>query len=65
MVGGAPLVVKLTEGTHGVGVVLAETRKAAKSLIEAFYGLGANILIQEYIDEAHGSTFASSWLETP
>jgi len=53
--GGAPVVIKLLEGTHGIGVVLAETRKAAKSVIEAFYGLGANILIQEFIEEAHGA----------
>lgn len=55
LVGGAPLVVKLLEGTHGLGVVLAETKKAAKSVIEAFYGIGTNILIQEYIDEADGN----------
>ena len=54
-VGGTPLVIKLLEGTQGIGVVLAETRKAAKSVIEAFYGLKANILIQEFIREAHGS----------
>ncbi len=55
LVGGAPVVIKLLEGTQGIGVVLAETRKAAKSVIEAFYGLGANILIQEFIEEAHGA----------
>ncbi|HWV73185.1 MAG TPA: 30S ribosomal protein S6--L-glutamate ligase [Pseudosphingobacterium sp.] len=55
MVGGAPLVIKLLEGTQGIGVVLAETRKAASSVIEAFYGLGNNILIQEYIKESRGS----------
>ncbi|MBE8722549.1 30S ribosomal protein S6--L-glutamate ligase [Sphingobacterium pedocola] len=55
MVGGAPLVIKLIEGTQGIGVVLAETKKAASSVIEAFYGLGSNILIQEYIKEAKGS----------
>lgn len=55
LVGGAPVVIKLLEGTHGIGVVLAETKKAAKSVIEAFYGLGADILIQEFIDEAQGS----------
>lgn len=54
-VGGAPLVIKLLEGTQGLGVVLAETRKAAKSVIEAFYNLNANILIQEYIEEAKGA----------
>ena len=47
MVGGPPLVIKLLEGTQGIGVVLAETKKAASSVIEAFYGLGNNILIQE------------------
>jgi len=55
MVGGAPLVVKLLEGTQGIGVVLAETKKAAESVIEAFMGLKANILIQEYIKEAGGA----------
>ena len=54
-VGGAPLVVKLLEGTQGVGVVLAETKKAAESVIEAFRGLNANILAQEYIKEAGGA----------
>jgi len=55
MVGGAPLVIKLLEGTQGIGVVLAETRKAAESVIEAFMGLKANILVQEYIREAGGA----------
>ena len=55
MVGGAPLVVKLLEGTQGIGVVLAETNKAAESIIEAFMGLKANILVQEYIKEAGGA----------
>lgn len=55
MVGGAPLVIKLLEGTQGIGVVLAETKKAASSVIEAFYGLGNNILIQEYIKESKGT----------
>ena len=55
MVGGAPLVIKLLEGTQGIGVVLAETRKVAESVIEAFLGLKANILIQEYIAEAGGA----------
>jgi len=54
-VGGAPLVVKLLEGTQGIGVVLAETAKAAESVIEAFRGLDANILVQEFIKEAEGS----------
>ncbi len=54
-VGGAPLVIKLLEGTQGIGVVLAETRKAAESVIEAFMGLSANILVQEFIKEAGGA----------
>lgn len=52
--GGAPLVIKLLEGTQGIGVVLAETHKAASSVIEAFRGLKANILVQEFIKEAGG-----------
>ena len=55
MVGGAPLVIKLLEGTQGIGVVLAETRKASESVIEAFMGLKANIMVQEYIKEAGGA----------
>ena len=55
LVGGAPLVVKLLEGTQGIGVVLAETNKAAESVIEAFRGLDANILVQEFIKEAGGA----------
>lgn len=55
MCGGAPLVIKLLEGTQGVGVVLAETENAAGSVIEAFKDLNANILVQEYIQEAKGS----------
>lgn len=54
-VGGAPLVIKLLEGTQGIGVVLAETYQAAKSVIEAFRGLDANILVQEFIQEAGGA----------
>lgn len=54
LVGGAPLVIKLLEGTQGIGVVLAETYQAAKSVIQAFRGLDANILVQEYIKEAEG-----------
>ena len=53
-VGGAPVVIKLLEGTQGIGVVLAETYQAAKSVIEAFRGLDANILVQEFIKEARG-----------
>lgn len=55
MVGGAPLVIKLLEGTQGVGVVLAETQKAAESVINAFKSLNANILVQEFIKEAQGT----------
>jgi ribosomal protein S6--L-glutamate ligase len=55
MAGGAPLVIKLLEGTQGIGVVLAETRQAAESVIEAFMDLEAQILIQEYIKEAKGA----------
>ena len=54
MVGGAPLVIKLLEGTQGKGVVLAETAKAAESVINAFKSLRANILVQEFIKEAAG-----------
>jgi len=54
MVGGTPLIVKLLEGTQGKGVVLAETRKAAESVINAFKSLNANILVQEFIKEANG-----------
>jgi ribosomal protein S6--L-glutamate ligase len=54
-VGGVPLVVKLLEGTQGLGVVLAENRKAAASVIEAFNGLKARIIVQEFISEAHGA----------
>jgi len=55
LVGGAPVVVKLLEGTQGKGIVLAETRKAAESVIEAFRGLEANFLVQEFVKEAGGS----------
>jgi ribosomal protein S6--L-glutamate ligase len=54
-VGGAPLVIKLLEGTQGIGVVLAETDQAATSVIQAFRGLDANILVQEFIKEAKGA----------
>jgi len=55
IVGGAPLVIKLLEGTQGIGVILAENRKAGQAVIEAFRGLDANILVQEFIKEAGGS----------
>ena len=54
-VGGTPVVIKLLEGTQGIGVVLAETQKAAESVIQAFMGLKANIMVQEFIKEAGGS----------
>lgn len=54
MVGGAPLVIKLLEGTQGIGVVLAETNRGAKSIIEAFLGKNIFILVQEFIKEALG-----------
>src|SRR3990167_4660989 len=55
MVGGPPLVIKFLEGTQGVGVILVETSKAARSVIEAFLGLKVNIMVQEYIKEAAGA----------
>lgn len=55
MVGGPPLVIKLIEGTQGVGVVLAENKKAAQSVIQTMMGLNANIIVQEYIREAKGA----------
>ena len=54
-VGGAPVVIKLLEGTQGVGVILAETEASAISIIEAFSAASMNIMVQEYIKEAHGS----------
>ncbi|HEV2745710.1 MAG TPA: 30S ribosomal protein S6--L-glutamate ligase [Allosphingosinicella sp.] len=54
LAGGPPVVIKLLEGTQGIGVVLGETQKAAESIIQAFGGVNTNILVQEYIEEAHG-----------
>lgn len=54
-IGGAPCVVKLLEGTQGIGVILAENKKAAKSVLEAFIKLKANMLVQEFIKEAGGA----------
>lgn len=54
-VGSAPVIIKLLEGTQGLGVVLAETKKAAQSVVEAFHGLKARIIVQEFIKEAKGS----------
>ena len=53
-VGGAPVIIKVARGTQGNGVVLAETRKAAKAVMQAFYVEGVNFLVQEYIDESAG-----------
>ncbi len=55
MVGGPPVIIKLLEGTQGVGVVLAESQQAASSMIQTLMGLNANIIVQEYIKEAQGS----------
>jgi ribosomal protein S6--L-glutamate ligase len=55
MVGGPPLIIKLIEGTQGVGVVLAETKKAAESVVQAFMGLNANIIVQEFVKESKGA----------
>ncbi|MEX0951698.1 MAG: 30S ribosomal protein S6--L-glutamate ligase [Gammaproteobacteria bacterium] len=55
MVGGPPVVIKLLSGTQGIGVVLAETHKAAETVIESFLGLKAEVLVQEYIKEAGGA----------
>jgi ribosomal protein S6--L-glutamate ligase len=54
LIGGPPVVIKLLEGTQGIGVVLGETAKAAESIIQAFGGVNTNILVQEYIAEARG-----------
>ncbi len=54
MVGGAPVVIKLLEGTQGIGVVLGETHRSAKSVIDAFHGANVNILVQQFISEANG-----------
>lgn len=54
LVGGAPMVIKLVQGTQGNGVVLAETAKAAESVIDAFRGLDAQFLVQEFVEESRG-----------
>lgn len=54
IVGGPPLIIKLIEGTQGIGVVLAETKKAAESVVQAFMGVKANIIVQEFIKESNG-----------
>lgn len=55
MAGGAPLIVKVARGTHGNGVVLAETNKAAKAVMQAFYVEGVNFLVQEFVKESAGT----------
>jgi ribosomal protein S6--L-glutamate ligase len=55
IVGGAPLVIKLLQGTQGMGVVLAETKQAAESVIQSFQALKASVLVQEYVKEAGGA----------
>ncbi len=55
LAGGAPVVIKLLEGTQGIGVVLADTKRSAKSVVEAFRGAGVNILLQEFIKESGGT----------
>ena len=52
--GGPPVIIKLQEGTHGLGVILAESKKSAKSIIDTFYKMDTSILLQEYIEEANG-----------
>lgn len=54
ILGGAPVIIKLQEGTQGLGVILAETKKSAKSIIDTFYKMNTSILIQEYIEESNG-----------
>lgn len=55
LIGGTPFILKILEGTQGVGVVLAETQKAAQSVLDAFYGMHVNLLVQEFIKEAGGA----------
>lgn len=54
IIGGAPVIIKLQEGTQGLGVILAETKKSAKSIIDTFYKMDTSILVQEYIEESNG-----------
>lgn len=55
LAGGAPVIIKVARGTHGAGVVLGETRKAAKAVMQAFYVEGVNFLVQEFVEESAGS----------
>lgn len=54
LLGGTPVIIKLQEGTQGLGVILAETKKSAKSIIDTFYKMDTSILIQKYIEESNG-----------
>ncbi len=54
MLGGTPVIIKLQEGTQGIGVILAETQKSAKSILDTFYKMDTSVLMQEYIEEANG-----------
>ncbi|HHB52189.1 MAG TPA: RimK family alpha-L-glutamate ligase, partial [Saprospiraceae bacterium] len=54
LLGGMPVIIKLQEGTQGLGVILAESKKSAKSIIDTFYNINANILLQEFIKESNG-----------
>lgn len=54
LVGGPPAIIKVARGTHGAGVILAETRKAAKAVMQAFYTQGVNFFVQEFIEESAG-----------
>ncbi len=54
LLGGPPVIIKLQEGTHGLGVILAESKKSAKSIIDTFYKMDTSILLQRYVEEAKG-----------
>lgn len=54
LLGGPPVIIKMQEGTQGLGVILAESKKSAKSIIDTFYNMNASILLQEYIEESNG-----------
>lgn len=54
MLGGAPVIIKLQEGTHGLGVILADSKKSAKSIIDTFYNMDASIMLQEFVKESNG-----------
>jgi len=54
LLGGAPVIIKIQEGTQGMGVILAESKKSAKSIIDTFYKMDTSILLQRYVEEANG-----------